>query len=300
MSSQLVLHRLSVFLAACTLILLVAGGLIAGVGSPLGLAARNSPWLRLHNFAAVAVGVTALITSVALFRSNSAKWLRLTGVGLLAVLVASALLGLLPRGTSSGIAHAVLSHLLFALVIVLSLGTAPAWNRDVVPLEDRGWPSLRSLAWSTPAAVLLQIALGAGFRYQAISAIPHATLAFPVILMILMLAMFTFTSASAEDHADLRKGSIALMALVSIQAILGIVAFLARMDPPLSFLQGDTMAAVRATHLGTGALVFGFTVALGAQILRCAVPAASTTTTQSTEDLTGPLTGRGNGNGRRG
>lgn len=89
------------------------------------------------------------------------------------------------------------------------------------------------------------------------------------------------------------------MTLVCVQLILGIVAFLARMDPPLSFLQGDSMAAVRATHLGMGALVFGFTVALGAQILRCAVPAASLAT-DSTGDLTGHFTGRGNENGRRG
>ena len=144
--------------------------------------------------------------------------------------------------------------------------------------------------------MLAQIALGAGYRYQAVSAIPHACWAFPTILMILMLATFTLTGATAEEHADLRKGSIALMTLVFVQLVLGVVAFLARMDPPLSFLQGDSMAAVRATHLGTGALVFGFTVALSAQILRCAVPAASRTR-QST---TGHLTANGNGNGRRG
>lgn len=206
MNSHPVLHRLSVFLAACTLILLVAGALIAGAGSPLGVAAGNSPWLRLHNFSAAAVGAVALVTSVALFRSNSAKWLKMIGLGLLAALGAAALLGLLPRGAVTGVAHAVLSHVLFALVILLSLGTSPAWNREPAPLEDRGWPSLRSLAWLTPAAVLLQIALGAGYRYRAISAIPHATWAFPVMLMILMLATFTLTGATADEHADLRKG----------------------------------------------------------------------------------------------
>jgi heme A synthase len=247
--------------------------------------------VRLHSFAAAAVGGLALVTLAALFRSNVPKWLKTIGLGCLATLGATALLGWLPRGPATGVAHAVLSHLLFALVVLLSLGTSPAWNREAAPLEDRGWPSLRSLAWLTPAAVLLQIALGAGYRYQALSAIPHASWAFPVILMVLMLAAFPLAGASAKEHADLRNGSIALMALVLVQVILGVVAFLAHMDPPLSFLQGDSMAAMRATHLGTGALVFGFTVALAAQILRCAVPAAPAVT-QSTDNW--------NGNGRRG
>jgi heme A synthase len=296
MNSHPVLYRLSVLLTACTLILLVAGAFIAGAGSPLGAAAGNSPWVRLHMFAGAAVGGVALATLVALFRAKVPKWLKLTGLGYLAALGASAVLGLLPRAPVTGVAHAVVSHVLFALVVLLSLGASPAWTREAAPLEDRGWPSLRSLAWMTPAAVLLQIAMGAGYRYQAISAISHVSWAFPVILMIVMLATFTLTGATADEHADLRKGSIALMTLVCVQVVLGVVAFLARMDPPLDFLRGDSMAAVRATHLGTGALVFGFTVALSAQILRCAVPAASRTT-QST---TGELTGNGTGNGRRG
>jgi hypothetical protein len=247
--------------------------------------------VRLHSFAAVAVSGLALITLIVLFRSSVPKWLKMIGLGCLATLGATALLGWLPRGPATGVAHAVLSHLLFALVVLLSLGTSPAWNREVAPLEDRGWPSLRALARLTPAAVLLQIALGAGYRYQALSAIPHASWAFSVILLVLMLSAFTLTSVSDEEHAGLRGGSIALMTLIFVQLILGVVAFLAHMDPPLSFLQGDWMAAVRATHLGTGALVLGFTVALAAQILRCAVPAASTMT-QSTGNWTG--------NGRRG
>ncbi len=292
MHSHPVLHRLSVILAASTLLLLIAGALIAGVGSPLGAAAGHSPWLRLHNFAAGAVCGLALVTVVALLRSDAAKWLKAIGIACLAALGGTALLGLAPRGPVTGVAHAVLSHALFALVVLLSLGTSPEWNRRAAALEDRGWPSLRSLAWLTPAAVLIQIALGAGYRYQEISAIPHASWAFPAMLLILLLAAFTMTAANPEEHPDLRKGSIALILLVFVQLILGVVAFLARMDPPLSFLPAEGMAALRATHLGTGALVFGFTVALAAQILRCAVPAVDSEPVESSGQLVG--------NGRRG
>lgn len=292
MNSTPVLHRLSVTLAGCTLVLLVAGALVAGTGSPLGVAAGQSPWLRPHIFAAGAVAGLALVTVGALLRSDSHKWLKAIGLASLVTLAGTVLLGLARRGPVTGVAHAALSHVLFALVVMLSLGTSPAWNRKATRLEDRGWPSLRSLAWLTPLAVLTQIGLGAGYRYQALSAIPHATWAFPAMLMILMLAAFAMTAANSEEHADLRRGSIALMTLVCLQLILGVVAFLARLDPPVSFLPADAMAAVRATHLGTGALVFGFTVALAAQILRCAVPAV--------ESAPAETTGNWVGNGRRG
>jgi len=293
MNSHPVLHRLSVALTACTLVLLIAGALIAGAGSPLGVSAGHSLWLPVHGYAGGAVGVLALVTVIALLRSDALKWLKAIGLAYLVVLGVVSALGFAPRGAAVGVAHAALSHVLFALVVLLSLGTSPAWNRKAAPLVDRGWPSLRSLAWLTPVAVLVQIALGAGYRYQAISSLPHASWAFPVMLMILMLAAFTLAAANPEEHADLRRGSIALMTLVCVQLILGVVAFLARMDPPLSFLPADGMAALRATHLGTGALVFGFTVALAAQLLRCAVPAAESARVGSSDEQWA-------GNGRRG
>ena len=287
-----VLHRLTVVLAGCMLVLLIAGALIAGAGSPLGPTAANSAWLRLHSFAAGLAGGVSLVTVVALLRSDARKWLKLIGLMTLAILCGAALLGLVPRGPMTGVAHAVLSHAAFASAVLLTLGTSENWNRKAVPLVDRGWPSLRSLAWLTPFAVLLQIALGAAYRYQAMSAIPHASWAFPATLTILMLAAFTMSAAGSDEHADLRKGSIALMTLVCVQLVLGVAAFLGRMDPPVNFLPAEAMVALRATHLGTGALVFGFTVAQSAQVLRCAAPAADSATAEPSEHWAG--------NGRRG
>jgi|GEM_PF-869396 len=285
MNSHPVLHRLSAALAASTLVLLVCGALIAGNGSPYSLAAAHSPWLRLHTYAAAAVAGLTLATLFGLLRSDVPNWLKAIGLAYAVGVVAAAGLGLPPRGPIVGVAHAVLSHALFALVLLLALGTSPEWNRKAAPLEDRGWPSLRALAWVAPAVALVQIALGAAYRFQVFSSIPHAAWAFPAVLLILLLATFTLTAADPGEHASLRRGSIALMALVSVQLVLGVAAFLGRMDPPIAFLSLDGMAALRATHLGTGALVFGFTVALAAQILRCAVRAAEPSAPEPAESL---------------
>jgi len=52
-------------------------------------------------------------------------------------------------------------------------------------------------------------------------------------------------------------------------------AFLARLNLAGGLASEELLSALRATHLGLGALVLGFTVALSAEILRRAVPAAS-------------------------
>jgi hypothetical protein len=68
------------------------------------------------------------------------------------------------------------------------------------------------------------------------------------------------------------------MILVFVQLILGVGTFLARMNLAASVAPDELLSALRATHLGLGALVLGFTVALSAEILRRAAPAASAAT----------------------
>jgi len=138
---------------------------------------------------------------------------------------------------------------------------------------------MRSLAWVTPPAVLLQIALGAAYRHNLLSAMPHIAWAFAVILLILMLATFSISAlppgdAEPRQHQGLRRGAIALMILVFVQLILGVGAFLARLNLAGGLASEELLSALRATHLGLGALVLGFTVALSAEILRRAAPAA--------------------------
>jgi len=275
------LYRLAAALALCTLILLIVGSL-AGVASPDSASRAN--WLRVHRHLGEAVGFLALVTVAWLLLSDSEKWLKSVGLWALMLIGAQAWLGILTvRTPAVGVAHAIVSHVCFALLTLVALGASPAWNRAAAPIEDRGWPSLRSLAWITPPAVLLQIAFGAAYRHDLISVIPHIAGSFVVVLLILMLATFSISAlppepAGQRQHQGLRGGAIALMILVCVQLILGVIAFLARMNLTAGLAPGDAAAALRSLHLGTGALVLGFTVALAAEILRRAVPAAAPAT----------------------
>ena len=277
MKASPILYRLAAALAVCTLILLLVGALTGGAGA--ASAARVS-WLRMHRHLGEAVGCLALVTVAWLLLSDSQRWLKTVGLLALLLFGAQAWLGVVTTRTPEvGVAHAILSHLCFALLTLLALGASPAWYRDAALLEDRGWPSLRSLAWVTPPAVLLQIALGAAYRHNLLSAMPHIAWAFAVILLILMLATFSISALPADaaeprQHQGLRRGAIALMILVFVQLILGVGAFLARLNLAGGLASEELLSALRATHLGLGALVLGFTVALSAEILRRAAPAA--------------------------
>jgi heme A synthase len=281
MKASVTLYRLAVVLAVCTLILLIVGAMTGAAGPA---SASRAAWLRVHRHLGEAVGFLALVTMAWLLLSDCQKWLKTVGVWALALFGAQAWLGVLTTRTPAlGVAHAILSHLCFALLTLLALGVSPAWSGEAALLEDRGWPSLRSLAWITPPAVLLQTALGAAYRHNLISSVPHIGWAFVVILLILMLATFAIFAlppgpAEQRQYQGLRRGAIALMTLVLVQLILGVSAFLARMNLAASLAPDELMSALRSTHLGTGALVLGFTVALSAEILRRAAPAASAST----------------------
>jgi len=250
-------------------------------GSAGAATAARATWLRVHRHLGEAVGFLALVTVLWLLLSDAHKWLKAVGVTALVLIGVQALLGIQNNRTPEvAVVHAIVSHVCFALLTVLALGASPGWDTEGSTLEDRGWPSLRSLAWVTPPAVLLQIAFGAAYRHDMISSIPHIAGAFVVVLLILMTSTFVISAIPASPveqrhHQGLRRGAIALMALVLAQLILGVSAFLARINLSGSPAPGELMAALRATHLGTGALVLGFAVALSAGILRRAAPAAS-------------------------
>lgn len=278
MKASVTLYRLAAALAVSTLILLLVGALTGAAGPA---SASRVLWLRVHRHLGEATGFLALVTVASLLLSDCQHWLKTVGLSALVLFGAQAWLGAVTARTPEvGVAHAILSQLCFALLTLLALGASPAWYRDAAPLEDRGWPSLRSLAWVAPPAVLLQTALGAAYRHALITAIPHIAWAFAVILLILMLATFSISAlppgaADERPRQGLRRGAIALMILVFVQLILGVGAFLARMNLAGNLAGDELLSALRATHLGLGALVLGFTVALSAEILRRAAPAAS-------------------------
>lgn len=195
------LHRYAVLTALATLILIGIGGLVtsreAGMAVPdwptsYGynmFALPFSMWVmgtfyeHTHRLFASFVGFLTTVLMVWLLVSEPRPWLRKLGVvAFFAVILQGVLGGLRVRLMKDelGIPHAALAQLFLALVSLIALFTAPAWNRTplrwVTETVGAGW--LRRLLVSITCIIFVQLLLGAGMRHQhaglAVSTFPLA------------------------------------------------------------------------------------------------------------------------------
>src|SRR5580693_394707 len=166
------LHRYTTFVAASTVLLLVAGGLVTSTGSGLsvpdwptsyGWSMFTFPMRNMvggifyehgHRLIASSVGFLTIVLTIWLWRAEPRRWVRELGLTALGAVVLQGLLGgitvlfFLPTAIST--AHAGLAQIFFGLTVAIALVTSPSWNST--PLD--GWVDdarLRRLAMATTA-----------------------------------------------------------------------------------------------------------------------------------------------------
>jgi heme a synthase len=277
------LHRFSVFLAICTLFLVIAGASVTS--NQAGLSVPDWPlsygqvmpemkggvfYEHGHRMIASAVGFFTIILAIWLWCCDERRWMRSLGWAALAAVIVQGVLGgmtvlfLLPKPVS--ITHACLAQVFFCATIAVALFTSPGWRRGPVPVADQGWPSLRSLAMVTPVLVLLQIALGAGHRHRAFGILPHVIGAIVIGAAILMFTVFVLVQF--PKHDILRRSASFLAWITLVQLLLGVMAYFARVNSLDSLAPEAAMVWSTVTHVGFGALTMGATVILAIQVLR--------------------------------
>jgi heme a synthase len=193
------LHRYAVLVAASTVLLIVAGGLVTSTAS--GLSVPDWPtsygWSMFtfpldkmvggifyehgHRLIASTVGILTIVLAVWLWLAERRRWLRHLGVMALGAVCAQGLLGgltvlfFLPPSIS--IAHAGLAQIFFSIVVSIALFTSRPWQTvDSRLVDDR---RLRISASATTAVIYLQILIGATMRHtDAGLAIPSFPLVF--------------------------------------------------------------------------------------------------------------------------
>lgn len=274
------LHRYATLVAVCTLFLVIAGASVTS--KEAGLSVPDWPlsygqvipemtggvlFETGHRMIATVVGLLTIALAIWISRATKAAWLRRLGWAALSLVIAQGLLGgatvLLLQPAPISIAHACLAQLFFSVTVAIAVFTSRAWQQGPEPVEDYGWPSLRSLAIVTPVLVTLQIGLGAGFRHRAFGLMPHVIGAMLVPLVILLTAMFVLHQF--PKHRALRPAAVALLSITLVQVFLGIVAYVARInaaDYPLA------MVLTTVAHVATGGLTLAASVVLAIQIRR--------------------------------
>jgi cytochrome c oxidase assembly protein subunit 15 len=200
-------HLFSLLVAASTLVLIFAGGLVTSTGS--GLAVPDWPntygWFMFsfpldkmvggifyehgHRLIASTVGFLILVLAFWLWRVEPRRWVRRLGFIALAAVVTQGILGgitvlwFLPAPIS--IAHAGLAQIVFCLTIAIAIATSPGW-RSGYAADGPATPDDRTLqrvALATTAVVYAQIVAGATMRHTGAGlAIPDFPLAFGGIL----------------------------------------------------------------------------------------------------------------------
>lgn len=295
------LHYYLRLLAAASLLLIAAGGLVTSTDS--GLAVPDWPntygyfmfafpfskmvggifYEHGHRLIASVVGLMTIGLAVWAWRVEARAWVRRLAWVALGAVVAQGLLGgitviyLLPKPIS--ISHAGLAQLFFALVVSLGIFTSPGWRAGFGRAEPLDDAPLARLALAVPALVYVQILLGATMRHNdAGLAIPDFPLAFGRLLP-------PEWSLGIGLHFAHRLGAVA----VTIAAVALILRILRvhRHRPELArpaLLLGTVLLAqiglgawtvwsglqphINTAHVATGGLLWVVSVALGLRVHR--------------------------------
>src|SRR5437870_1239071 len=175
------LHRFAQFVAACTVLLLLAGSLVTSTGSGLSVpdwpttygwnmfTFPPSKWVggivyeHGHRLIASTVGLLTIVLAAWLWRRDSRRWMNWLGVIALVAVVAQGLLGgltvkfFLPPAVWTAAVAVHSAHRIGAAIVALSVmaTVAHVWSRH----RDR--PELTRPATLLAALVAVQIALGA-------------------------------------------------------------------------------------------------------------------------------------------
>ena len=260
------LHKFALLLAVVAVAAIVSGALIttsqvvARQPQSTGAAVLD---VGLHRGLAIALSVATLALAVWM-SLGAAVGLRVVAWASVATVIADAAIAWAPAlSPSAGVYHALLAHLFFALTVAIAAGTSAGWNRPPELVEGRHLALLRPLAFATPAVVFGQIALGAIYRHDLSSVMPHMGLAMVVAFVALIVSALILQNY--KRPASLRRAATALISLVLTQVCLGVGAFLI-----LILNAAGTIYFVLTTvsHVLVGASTLAASVVMAMQVWR--------------------------------
>lgn len=282
MQENVWLHRYAVLLAFCTLLLVIAGGLVTSNDAGLSVPDWPLSYGRLmppmeggifyehgHRMVATLVGFLTVILAIWLWRAESRTWMRRLGLVALAAVVAQGLLGgmtvkfLLPKPVS--ISHACLAQLFFCTTVSIALFTSAAWKKGSQLVDDSGTPPLHWLAIAASACIFAQLALGASARHKALGVLPHVLGAFLATGMVLWVSLRVWMRHSW--HNALRRSALALLSITFVQVFLGIAAYMSRLATLDAVQPMPVMIGFTVAHVAAGALTMAASVVLSIQVV---------------------------------
>lgn len=277
------LHRYAIFLATCTLFLVVAGASVTS--NEAGLSVPDWPlsygklmpemeggifYEHGHRLVASAVGFLTIILAIWLWRADERAWVRKLGFVALAAVIVQGILGgmtvifLLPKAVS--ISHACLAQLFFSAICAIALFTSPGWRRGADVIDDTPGYSLRTLSVLVSVSVLVQLALGAAYRHKLLDLIPHVAGAMFVTGLTLFAVVNILLHCPRQEA--IRRAGLALLIITLFQVFLGVAAYMSRVATAEAPQPMPAMVWFTVLHVAVGALTMASSVILTIQVLR--------------------------------
>lgn len=284
-------HRFAIFTAFCTFLLIMAGALVtsndAGLSVPdwptsFGSMYRIPPMTggvlfeHGHRMIAQFIGLLTIVLAVWTQKVDRRPWMRMLGWTALGTVIAQGILGgltvlfYLPPAIST--AHATLAQTFFCILVAMALFTGRNWVESLPePLADTSRPRIVTLTTLTVVTVWLQLILGAAFRHSGMRLIPHIIGAVVVVAVVHWAAIRALKLYGGVEQ--LKKPAIALLALLGVQVMLGLGAYVTRVTFREASIVEPSMAMVIITvaHVSVGALLLATSVIFAIQARRLLV-----------------------------
>ncbi|MBL4889897.1 MAG: hypothetical protein JKX97_07760, partial [Candidatus Lindowbacteria bacterium] len=205
---------------------------------------------------ATTVGFLTIFLTIGVWNSKQGqaiKWVRWLGAGALIAVILQGLLGgltvkmLLPASVSIG--HAVLGQTFFCITIAIVYATSSHYQVPFFEKGSLGTSYSKKLAW----AAYVQLFLGAAIRHTGTHVWAHIMGAF----FVFYFAFRLFATASAEKKSVSSSGRefFFLSLLILAQVLLGIAAYVLRLESLVLDTPPAFYPAIRTFHQTSGGLI---------------------------------------------
>ncbi len=273
------LHRIALFTAGATFLLIVIGGIVTSTES--GLAVPDWPntfgynmflyplsemvggilYEHSHRLMGLIVGLLTIALFIMLILKDSRRWIKWLGLAALIGVSVQGVLGGLrvtELNLNFAIVHACLAQAFFALLCGICWFTSRDWieNQNLSERigDDVSAKKLRRLSLITTCLIYIQLIFGAVLRHTGHRLDAHLLFAFLVTLHIFLLVRRFFSMG--EDTQKIGQSlPLLLLGLLAVQLMLGTGAYITKLTALSETASALLTNIVTIAHVAVGALM---------------------------------------------
>ena len=224
-----------------------------------------------HRLAGITIGCFSIVLTAWSWHSESRRWVCWLATAVLGGVILQGLLGggrVLANDPRMALVHGQFAACVLALMGTVALVTSQNWKGVTGQHPPAPSPQLKTLAWTLPAVLLVQSALGGWIRHLGGGLLEHVGFA----LVVLLLAACVIVLALRHGARWLKQNAWILAGVLLLQLGLGAAAWVTRFgwpDENYVAVQGAPLQiAMRTTHAVTGQLLLLASVTLAIRVLR--------------------------------